>query len=103
MKMELEMIEVYTRYILNESQHPIAVQIPIDQFQRIAEILEASGQFLFMREVEDQADLTEEDKAWLQPDTSSLGSHETYDWQPGEIEEGLPIEYMPGKGLVINS
>jgi len=43
----------------------------------------------------------EEDAAWLNSDLSNLGSYEPYDWQPGELEAGLPVKYVPGKGVVI--
>ncbi|MBW4513891.1 MAG: hypothetical protein KME11_01535 [Timaviella obliquedivisa GSE-PSE-MK23-08B] len=95
------MFEVYTRYILNQDHQPIAVQIPIEQFQQITGILEASGQVLLMREVIGE-EVLEEDETWMQADLSSLGNHEPYDWQPGEREEGLPVKYVPGKGLTID-
>lgn len=95
------MFEIYTRYILNQDQQPIAVQIPIEQFQQITEILEASGQVLLMREVTIE-EVSEEDEAWMQADLSSLVNHEPYDWQPGELEEGLPVKYVSGKGLMID-
>ena len=95
------MFEVYTRYILNQDQQPIAVQIPIEQFQQITVILEASGQVLLMREVIGE-EVSEEDETWMQSDLSSLGNHEPYDWQPGELEEGLPVKHVPGKGLMID-
>lgn len=43
----------------------------------------------------------ESDEGWLETDLSNLGSYETYDWQPGELGEGLPVKYVPGKGVVI--
>lgn len=47
-------------------------------------------------------DLREEhDVAWLETDLSNLGSYEPYNWQPGEMGEGLPVKYVPGMGLVI--
>ncbi|MBW4445791.1 MAG: DUF2281 domain-containing protein [Spirirestis rafaelensis WJT71-NPBG6] len=47
-------------------------------------------------------DLRQEDDAeWLETDLSDLGSYEPYDWQPGELNEGLPVKYYPGKGVVI--
>ncbi|MCY7285668.1 MAG: hypothetical protein LH679_20000 [Cyanobacteria bacterium CAN_BIN43] len=95
------MLEVYPRYILNQDHQPIAVQIPIEQFQQITGILEASGQVLLIREVTGE-EVSEEDETWMQADLSSLGSHEPYDWQPGELEEGLPIKYVSGKGLIID-
>jgi hypothetical protein len=41
------------------------------------------------------------DVAWLETDLSNLGSYEPYDWQPGEMGEGLPVRYIPGMGVVI--
>lgn len=47
-------------------------------------------------------DLREEgDAAWLETDLSNLGSYEPYDWEPGELGEGLPVKYVPGVGIVI--
>ncbi|MBD0344170.1 MAG: hypothetical protein ICV63_04945 [Coleofasciculus sp. Co-bin14] len=43
----------------------------------------------------------DDDKAWLESDLSNLGSCDPYDWQPGELGEGLPVKYIPGKGVVI--
>ena len=45
--------------------------------------------------------LVEEDKNWLEADLSNLGSYEPYEWQPGELKEGLPVKHLPGKGIVI--
>jgi hypothetical protein len=44
---------------------------------------------------------TEDDTAWLNSDLSNLGSYDPYDWQPGELEAGLPVKYIAGKGVVI--
>ena len=46
-------------------------------------------------------ELSEEDEHWLETDLSNLGSYEPYEWEPGELEEGSPVEYLPGKGIVI--
>ncbi|MBC6431865.1 DUF2281 domain-containing protein [Nostoc sp. HG1] len=43
----------------------------------------------------------ESDARWLETDLSNLGSYEPYDWQPGELDKGLPIKYVPGMGVVI--
>lgn len=42
-----------------------------------------------------------EDLAWLNSDLSNLGAYEPYEWAEGELEEGKPVRYVPGKGLVI--
>lgn len=49
----------------------------------------------------DSDKLSEEDENWLETDLSNLGSYEPYDWQPGELDEGLPVKHLPGKGIVI--
>ncbi|GET39496.1 hypothetical protein [Microseira wollei] len=43
----------------------------------------------------------EQDTAWLEMDLSNLESYDAYDWQPGEMSEGLPVKYVPGMGVVI--
>lgn len=43
----------------------------------------------------------ESDAGWLETDLSNLGRYEAYDWQPGELDKGLPIKYVPGMGVVI--
>ena len=40
----------------------------------------------------------ESDAGWLETDLSNLGSYEPYDWQPGELDKGLPIKHVPGIG-----
>jgi hypothetical protein len=42
-----------------------------------------------------------EDLAWLNSDLSNLGAYEPYEWAEGELEEGKPVTYVPGKGFVI--
>ncbi|WP_191757541.1 DUF2281 domain-containing protein [Komarekiella delphini-convector] len=43
----------------------------------------------------------ESDIGWLESDLSNLGSYEPYDWQPGELDKGLPVKHIPGMGVVI--
>jgi hypothetical protein len=44
----VEMLEVHKRYILDENQQPIAVQISIDKFEQIEKILAESGEAIFL-------------------------------------------------------
>jgi len=41
------------------------------------------------------------DVEWLESDLSNLDSYDPYDWQPGELDEGLPLKYVPGVGIVV--
>ena len=44
---------------------------------------------------------TPADQAWLDSDLSNLSAYEPYEWAEGELEQGKPVKYIPGKGFVI--
>lgn len=50
---------------------------------------------------EDVGEMTDHDRAWLSSDVSHLGKFEPYGWQEGELEEGRPLRYEPGVGIVV--
>lgn len=52
------MLEIHKNYILNEKQQPIAVQIPIAEFEKIEEILENYGLAKLMDETHAEENLT---------------------------------------------
>ena len=37
---------------------------------------------------------TQEDTDWLESDLSSLDNYESYEWQEGELQEGLPVRFI---------
>ena len=37
---------------------------------------------------------TQEDTDWLESDLSSLDNYESYEWQEGELQEGLPVKFI---------
>ena len=45
------MVEIHKKVILDENQKPFAVQIPIEEFERLEEILENYGLSKLMDEV----------------------------------------------------
>ena len=47
------MLKIHKKIILNESQKPVAVQIPIEEFDRLEEIIENYGLSKLMDEVKD--------------------------------------------------
>lgn len=47
---------IHKNYVLDENQQPIAVQIPIAEFERIEEIIEDFGLARLMEEAEDEDD-----------------------------------------------
>lgn len=52
------MLEIHKNYIFNENQQPIAVQIPIAEFEQIEEILENYGLAKLMDETYAEEKLT---------------------------------------------
>ena len=49
----------------------------------------------------DESGAEDDDRAWLDADLSRLGEIEPYDWGEGEADEGEPLRFVPGHGLVI--
>jgi RelB Antitoxin alpha helical domain len=57
------MLEITKNYVMDENQQPIAVQIPIADFEKIEEILENYGLLQLMEESENEERLSK-DEAW---------------------------------------
>jgi hypothetical protein len=55
------MLELRKYYVLDENQQPIAVQLPISEFEQIEEILENYGLVQLMAEPEDNERLSKAD------------------------------------------
>ncbi len=61
------MLKIHKNIVLNESQKPTAVQIPIKEFERLEEIIENYGLAKLMDEVKDDERLSvEEAKKYYQ-------------------------------------
>ena len=61
------MLKIHKNIVLNESQKPIAVQIPIEEFERLEEIIENYGLSKLMDEVkEDERISVKEAKKYYQ-------------------------------------
>jgi hypothetical protein len=55
------MLEITKNYLMDENQQPIAVQIPIADFEKIEEILENYGLIQLMAESEDDERLSKDE------------------------------------------
>ena len=55
------MVEIHKKVVLDENQRPFAVQIPIEEFERLEEILENYGLSKLMDEVVNDEKLSMED------------------------------------------
>ncbi|MEG4505309.1 hypothetical protein QUA81_15990 [Microcoleus sp. F6_B4] len=54
------MLELHKSYVIDENQQPIAVQIPLEQFEKIEEILENYGLAKLIEETEGEERLSKE-------------------------------------------
>ncbi len=54
------MLEIHKSYVIDENQQPIAVQIPLEQFEKIEEILENYGLAKLIEETEGDEILSKE-------------------------------------------
>ena len=52
------MLELHKNIVLDENQKPIAVQIPIEEFERLEEVIENYGLAKMMDEVADDEQLS---------------------------------------------
>ena len=52
------MLEIHKNIVVDEDQKPIAVQIPIEQFERMEEVIENYGLAKLMDEVADDKQLS---------------------------------------------
>ena len=55
------MLSIHKNVVLDENQKPIAVQIPIKEFERLEEVIENYGLAKLMEEVKDEKPLTLEE------------------------------------------
>ncbi len=62
------MLKIHKSVVLDENQKPTAIQIPIEDFERLEEIIENYGLAKLMDEVKDDERLSiEEAKNYYQP------------------------------------
>jgi len=55
------MLKIHKNIVLDQSQKPVAVQIPIEEFERLEDIIENYGLAKLMDEVKDDERLSVED------------------------------------------
>jgi hypothetical protein len=55
------MLEIHKKIVLDENHKPFAVQVPIEEFERLEEVIENYGLSKLMDEVKDEDKLSIED------------------------------------------
>ncbi|MEH1907735.1 MAG: hypothetical protein V7L05_26315 [Nostoc sp.] len=68
------MLEVHKNYVLDENQRPIAVQIPIAEFEKVEEILEDYGLAKLMEEVKEEKPLSKDEALKYYQSLKDFGS-----------------------------
>ncbi len=66
------MLKIHKKIVIDENQNPVAVQVPIEEFARLEEIIENYGLSKLMDEVKDDERLSIEDAKKYYP---SLKQH----------------------------
>ena len=54
-------MEIHKKIVLDEDHRPVAVQVPIEEFERLEELIENYGLSKLMDEVKDEEKLSVED------------------------------------------
>jgi hypothetical protein len=62
--------------------------------ERLDEVLDFLNSLLQSKE-NSQA---QQDRDWLESDLSGLESYDAYEWQEGELQEGLPVKFVAETG-----
>ena len=55
------MLEIHKKIVLDEDQRPFAVQVPIEEFERLEEVIENYGLAKLMDEAKDEEKLSIEE------------------------------------------
>ncbi len=55
------MLKIHKKIVIDENQRPVAIQIPIEEFEQLEEVLENYGLSKLMDEVKDDERLSIED------------------------------------------
>lgn len=77
-------------------RNEIAQRLQVVPEDKLGEILSFLNYIVWQNE----NSRSQEDTDWLESDLSSLGSYEPYEWQEGELEEGLPVKFIAETGKI---
>ncbi len=81
---------------MNPLRNEIVQRLDVVPDDKLREILSFLNYLVWQNE----NSRTQEDKNWLDPDLSSLENYEPYEWQEGELEEGLPVKFIAETGKI---
>jgi len=81
---------------MNTIRNEIAQRLGVIPDHKLREVLNFLNYLLWQTENLH----TQEDTDWLESDLSGLDNYEPYEWQEGELQEGLPIKFIAETGKI---
>jgi len=81
---------------MNTTRNEIAQRLEVIPDDKLREVLNFLNYLLWQTE----NPRTQEDTDWLESDLSGLDNHEPYEWQEGELQEGLPVKFIAETGKI---
>jgi len=81
---------------MNTIRNEIAQRLGVIPDDKLREVLN----FLNYLAWQTENPRTQEDTDWLESDLSSLDNYEPYEWQEGELQEGLPVKFIAETGKI---
>ena len=81
---------------MNSLRTQVVQSLEVIPDERLGEVLD----FLRYLVQPPENDQTQQDTDWLESDLSGLESYDAYEWQEGELEEGLPIKVIAETGNI---
>jgi hypothetical protein len=79
---------------MNTLRTQVVQSLEVIPDERLGEVLD----FLNYLVQSQENSQTQQDTDWLESDLSGLESYDSYEWQEGELEEGLPVEFIAETG-----
>ena len=81
---------------MNIIKNEIAQRLEIIPDDKLREVLNFLNYLVWQTE----NPRTQEDADWLESDLLGLDNYELYEWQEGELQEGLPVKFIAETGKI---
>jgi len=81
---------------MNTIRNEIAQRLDVIPDDKLREVLNFLNYLVWQTENH----RTQEDIDWLESDISGLDNYESYEWQEGELQEGLPVKFIAETGEI---
>ena len=81
---------------MNTIRNEIAQRLGVIPDDKLREVLNFLNYLLWQT----KNPRTQEDTDWLEIDLSGLDNYDPYEWQEGELHEGLPVKFIAETGKI---